>query len=120
MSAFPGRTERTAVAPGWIRLIEYVVMSRSFYDSLLAEDRAVIDRAARVMILQQRSWYRAAADSALERLQDAGVTISRPDREPFRAAARSVYEDWADRVGGMARLEEILSLGDSVRVRGIR
>jgi tripartite ATP-independent transporter DctP family solute receptor len=102
---------------GWIRLIEYVVMSRSFYDDLSAEDRAVIDRAARAMILQQRSWYRAAADSALERLREAGVRISNPDREPFQAAARRVYEDWADRVGGMARLEEILSLGDSVRVR---
>ena len=102
---------------GWIRLIEYVVMSRSFYDELSPEDRGVIDRAARTMILQQRSWYREEAESALERLREAGVRISNPDREPFRAAARRVYEDWADRVGGMARLEEILSLGDSARVR---
>ena len=102
---------------GWIRLIEYVVMSRSFYDELSPEDRGVIEGAARTMILQQRSWYREEADSALERLREAGVRISSPDREPFRAAARRVYEDWADRVGGMARLEEILSLGDSVRER---
>ncbi len=98
---------------GWIRLVEYVVMSRSFYDSLAAQDRAVIDRAARAMILQQRAWYRAEADAALERLRVAGVTISSPDREPFRVAARSVYEEWADRVGGMAKIEEILSMGES-------
>jgi len=98
---------------GWIRLIEYVVMSRPFYDSLAPQDRAVIDRAARAMIVQQRVWYRAEADAALERLRAAGVTISSPDREPFRAAAQSVYEEWADRVGGMARIEEILSLGES-------
>jgi tripartite ATP-independent transporter DctP family solute receptor len=102
---------------GWIRLIEYVVMSRSFYDSLPAEDRALIDRAARAMILQQRSWYRAEADSALRRLREAGVRISSPDREPFRAAAQSVYEEWGHRVGGMDRIAAILALGDSVTVR---
>ena len=102
---------------GWIRLVEYVVMSRSFYDNLSVEDRVVIDRAARAMILQQRTWYRAEADSALERLREAGVRISSPDREPFRAVARSVYEEWADRVGGMARIEAILGLGESEPVR---
>jgi tripartite ATP-independent transporter DctP family solute receptor len=102
---------------GWIRLIEYVVMSRSFYDNLSAEDRGVIERAARAMILQQRSWYRAEADSALQRLREGGVRITSPDREPFRAAARIIYEEWADEVGGMARIEAILGQGESVRVK---
>ncbi len=92
-------------------------MSRPFYDGLAGEDRAVIDRAAHAMIRQQRSWYRAAADSALVRLREEGVTISNPDREAFRAAARRVYDDWADRVGGRVMLDEILRLGDSVRGR---
>jgi len=102
---------------GWIRLIEYVVMSRSFYQSLSPHDRGVIDRAARAMILQQRSWYRAEADAALRRLREAGVTVSSPDREPFRAAARSVYEDWAHEVGGMDKIEEILALAKSTTGR---
>jgi tripartite ATP-independent transporter DctP family solute receptor len=102
---------------GWIRLIEYVVMSRTFYEDLSAEDQAVIDSAARAMILQERSWYRDEADAALQRLREAGVRISSPDREPFRAAARSVYEEWADRVGGMQKIEAILNLGESRRVR---
>jgi TRAP-type C4-dicarboxylate transport system substrate-binding protein len=102
---------------GWIRLIEYVVMSRSFYDGLTAEDRRAIDRAARVMILNERSWYRAEADSALERLREAGVTIITPDRGPFRDAARSLYEEWADRVGGIEKIETILALADSVASR---
>jgi TRAP-type C4-dicarboxylate transport system substrate-binding protein len=102
---------------GWIRLVEYVVMSGSFYDSLSAEDRAVIDRAGREMVLQQRAWYRAEAESALERLREAGVRISSPDREPFRAAARGVYEEWADRVGGMATIDAIRDLATSERSR---
>jgi tripartite ATP-independent transporter DctP family solute receptor len=93
---------------GWIRLLEYVVMSRSFYERLPVDDRRIIDTAARAMILEQRTLYRAEADSALARLREAGVQISFPDREPFRDAARKVYAAWADRVGGMWRIEEIL------------
>ena len=98
---------------GWIRLIEYVVMSRAFYEGLSRADRRVVEQAARTMILQQRSWYRAEAESALERLREAGVRITTPDRGPFRAAARVVYQDWADEVGGMERIEEILGMGGS-------
>lgn len=105
------------VRVGWIRLVEYVVMGRSFYEALSADDRAVIDRAARTMIVQQREWYRAEADDALERLREAGVTISTPDREPFRAAARGVYEEWADRVGGIERIEAILDRSESGSTR---
>jgi tripartite ATP-independent transporter DctP family solute receptor len=94
---------------GWMRLIEYVVMSRSFYDSLSPADQEVIDAAARTIVLRQREWYRAEADAALLRLQEEGVRISHPDREPFRAAARRVHEQWAARVGGMEKIEEILS-----------
>ena len=100
---------------GWIRLVEYVVMSRSFYDGLEERDRVVIDSAARVMILQQRAWYRAEADSALIRLQEAGVEICFPDRAPFRDAARGVYEAWAQRVGGMETIEAILARSGMAR-----
>jgi len=88
-------------------------MRRSFYDDLSPEDRRVIDDAARTMIVRQRAWYRGEADSALARLREAGVEISGPDKAPFRAAARGVYEAWADRVGGMDRIEAILSVAGS-------
>jgi TRAP-type C4-dicarboxylate transport system substrate-binding protein len=92
--------------------MEYVVMSRDFYEGLPPRDRAVIDEAARAMVLQERTAYRAAADSAVQKLRDAGVTITRPDREPFRAAAQAVYQEWAPRVGGMDRIQDILDLGN--------
>jgi tripartite ATP-independent transporter DctP family solute receptor len=93
---------------GWIRLLEYVIMSRSFYDGLSEGDQRIIDAAAREMIRQQRALYRAEADSALAKLQEAGVRVSYPDREPFREAARTIYSDWADRVGGIQLINEIL------------
>jgi TRAP-type C4-dicarboxylate transport system substrate-binding protein len=98
---------------GWIRLIEYVVMSQAFYNALPEADRTIVDQAAREMIVQQRAWYRAEADSALRRLEELGVAISTPDRGPFRARARQVHEDWAGRVGGKDKIEAILAAGDS-------
>jgi len=97
---------------GWIHLIEYVVMSRVFYERLTEEDRTVVDRAARRMIEREREWYRTAETDALERLREAGVTITSPDRAPFREAALRVYADWAERVGGMERIERILRFMD--------
>jgi len=93
---------------GWIRLVEYVIMSGAFYDRLSAKDRRIVDAAARQMIHQQRDLYRAAADSAFAELQEAGVQVTYPDREPFRAAARDLYAEWADKVGGMQLIDEIL------------
>jgi len=95
---------------GWIRLVEYVVMSRDFYDGLSLGDRAVIEEAARAMIVRERASYRAAADSALQRVRKSGVTITNPDRGPFRKAARAVYQEWAQEVGGMDRIREILEM----------
>ena len=52
-----------------------------------------------------------------QKLMDAGVTISTPDPGPFRAAARVVYEDWANRVGGIETIEAILKMGESEATR---
>ena len=93
---------------GWIRLLEYVVMSSSFYESLSPDDRQIIDSASRAMISEQRALYRAETDSALARLREIGVEISFPNREPFREAARAVYAAWAERVGGLELIEEVL------------
>jgi tripartite ATP-independent transporter DctP family solute receptor len=98
---------------GWIRLVEYVVMSGSFYERLSPEGRAIVDGAARTMIRQQRAWYREETAAALERLRAAGVHVTQPDREPFRDAARQLYDVWADKVGGMDKIDAILSQRDA-------
>ena len=94
---------------GWIHLVEYVVMSRVFYERLPQPYRDVVDRAAGEMILRERQWYREAEAAAQEELERAGALFSYPDREPFRRAARLVYLEWADRVGGLPLIERILS-----------
>jgi tripartite ATP-independent transporter DctP family solute receptor len=94
---------------GWIHLVEYVVMSRVFYDRLPEDLRGIVDAAARRMVDKEREWYRASDARALEELIAAGVQITRPDRASFRRAADRVLAEWADRVGGMPLIRRIRS-----------
>lgn len=93
---------------GWIHLVEYVVMSRFFYERLPGPYKKIINDAAVIMITSERRWYRANDESVLEKLKSEGVKMTYPDRQPFRDASRNVYQKWASRVGGMDLIERIL------------
>jgi len=93
---------------GWIHLIEYVIMSRYFYERLPQEYKLIIDDAAAVMIDKERCWYQENDQLVLEKLKDAGVCIAYPDRKDFSEASLEVYENWADRVGGLDLIEQII------------
>lgn len=93
---------------GWIHLVEYVIMSRYFYEKLPPDLQAVIDSAAKEMIERERQWYYEAEQEALARLIEAGVKLSSPTRRPFLDASQKVYLGWADRVGGLELIEKIV------------
>jgi TRAP-type C4-dicarboxylate transport system substrate-binding protein len=93
---------------GWIHLIEYVTMSRYFYERLPQEYKLIIDDAAAVIIDKERRWYQENDQLVLEKLKDAGVSITYPDRKEFSEASIKVYENWADRVGGLDLIEQII------------
>jgi tripartite ATP-independent transporter DctP family solute receptor len=93
---------------GWIHLIEYVVMSRYFYDRLPLEFKKIIDDAAFAMIHKERQWYSENDEKALLKLVEEGIKITHPDRTPFVEASQKVYKEWADEVGGMDLIERII------------
>jgi TRAP-type C4-dicarboxylate transport system substrate-binding protein len=93
---------------GWIHLIETVIMSRYFYDRLSQEHKKIIDEAALEMIQKERQWYGESEEEALLQLVGKGVKVTRPDRRPFVKASQKVYEEWADRVGGMDLIVRII------------
>jgi TRAP-type transport system periplasmic protein len=92
---------------GWIHLIEYVIMSRYFYERLPDEYKKIIDQAAAEMIRKERQWYTEEEERALAVLKDEKVVVTYPNREAFVKAARQVYKEWADKVGGMDLIEKI-------------
>lgn len=93
---------------GWIHLIETVIMSRYFYERLSLAHKRIIDDAALVMIHKERQWYSESEEKALLELVKQGVKITSPDRGPFIEASQKVYEEWAQKVGGMDLIERII------------
>ena len=92
---------------GWINLIGYTVMSKTFYDSLPAEYQKIIDDASKESTRLERKLYAEWEVERLEDLKAKGVEVSYPDVEPFRKAAQKVYEKYADEVGGMELIDAI-------------
>ncbi len=92
----------------WIHLIEYVILSRVFYEKLPLDFQTIIDEAAYKMILKERQWYRENDESVLEKLKEEGVQFTSPSRQPFAKTSRTVYKDWASKVGGMDLIEKII------------
>ena len=94
---------------GWIHLVEYVIVSRYFFERLPDEYKKVIEEAAQTIIAQERQWYSENDIEFLESLKDEGVQVTYPEREPFREASRKVYQTWADKVGSMDLINRILN-----------
>jgi tripartite ATP-independent transporter DctP family solute receptor len=92
---------------GWIHLVEYVVMSRYFYERLPEEYRSIIDEAALRMIAHERMGYRTNDEITLQKLVAAGVQLTYPDKDRFLEASQEVYKEWAEKVGGMELIERI-------------
>ncbi len=93
---------------GWIHLIEYVVMSRYFYERLPDEYKMIIDEAAEEMIRMERRWYGEEEEKAMAVLEEEGVVITHPDREAFVKEARKVHREWAEKIGGMELIKSII------------
>jgi len=102
---------------GWIHLVEYVVMSLYFYERLPDEYRMIIDDAAQQMIALERVGYRTADEETLQKLVDAGVQLTYPDKDKFLEASQQVYKDWAEKVGGMELIERIRRFEYTSRIK---
>lgn len=95
---------------GWLECVNPVLMDLEFWNSLTAEQQEIITAAAANMIKSERDLYAKSEEEALEKLKNMDtVKITYPDRAPFKEAAQSVYEKWAEELGGMEKIEEILN-----------
>jgi TRAP-type C4-dicarboxylate transport system substrate-binding protein len=60
------------------------------------------------MIANERKWYRENDSEMLARLNGEGVRMSYPDKKPFQEASQKIYKMWAEKVGGMELIRQIL------------
>ena len=76
------------------------------WNKLSPTQQSWLKQAVQESVAHQRKLWLTATDAALEAVQEAGVTVLRPDKRPFREAVVPLYESlegtelyrWAERI----------------------
>lgn len=71
---------------------EVLVIAKSSWDKLSAEDQALVKQAARDSVLKQRELWAAREEESRKKVEEAGSQITTPDKQPFIDAMKPVYE----------------------------
>ncbi len=94
---------------GWLHLVAPVVMSKPFYDKLPKDLQLIVDESLHELVDFERQLYTDIDNGLLSELEKGGARITYPDKAPFIEASKSVYDKWANQVGGWERINEIVN-----------
>jgi TRAP-type C4-dicarboxylate transport system substrate-binding protein len=84
-----------------------LVFSRKLYDELPSEIQEAVLKAGEASVRAEREAMARMTESALVELQDRGIQFNEVDRDAFLEKVQEVYSNNADRVGGLAMIEEV-------------
>lgn len=90
-------------------VVTALIFSRKIYDRLPADLQAAVLEAGSASVEAEREATAKQSASALGQLKELGLQFIDVDRELFREKVRSVYENNAARVGGMALIEKVVN-----------
>jgi tripartite ATP-independent transporter DctP family solute receptor len=76
---------------GWLNMTAPVFMQKAAYDMLPADIQTAVSEAGAESAAWQRQYVDDQEKPLLDALVEKGVTITRPDPEPFREAAVPLY-----------------------------
>lgn len=76
------------------RLPDILVISTRVWDSMKPEYQKILQEAVDESVEYQRKIWTQAEESDMKIVEDAGVTIIRPDKGPFRESVKSVWEEF--------------------------
>lgn len=94
---------------GWLECVNPVLMDLEFWNELSEEQQAIVEEASANMIDLERELYAQSEKDCLKELEKLDITITYPDRTPFQEAARKTYEQYAESLGGMDKIDAILN-----------
>lgn len=92
---------------GWLIMGCGLVVNEEWFSNLDEETQQAITEAAVYSATVERDEYKQLDDECYQKLVDAGVNITEPDTEPFKQVAQTVWEEYADEVGGMDLINSI-------------
>ncbi len=90
-------------------LPDIVVIGTRVWNRMTAEQQRILQEAADESVVYQRKLWAEAEAADLKAVEEAGVTILRPDKGPFRKSVRSVWEEFeGTEIGDLIhRIEEV-------------
>jgi tripartite ATP-independent transporter DctP family solute receptor len=75
-------------------LPDILIISARVWNSLSPEFQQILQEAVDESVEYQRKIWTEAEKNDLKSVQDAGVTVIYPDKEPFRKSVRSVWDEF--------------------------
>jgi tripartite ATP-independent transporter DctP family solute receptor len=76
------------------RLPDILVISTRVWKNLTPEFQQILQEAVDESVEYQRKIWTEAEEEDMKKVQDEGVKVIRPDKEPFRASVKSVWEEF--------------------------
>ena len=86
-----------------------LIFSRKLFDDLPPDIQQAVLKAGEASVLAEREAMARMTEEAHEELMARGIQFNEVDRDAFLERVQEVYENNADRVGGMAMIEEVSS-----------
>lgn len=80
--------------------MDVICMNLELWESLSEEDKAIVNDAMEAATEYDREIWDAAVEESLQKLEEGGATITRPDDatlDSFREAMNPIYEEYASR-----------------------
>jgi tripartite ATP-independent transporter DctP family solute receptor len=90
---------------GWLSLTAPIVLSERKYQSLTPDLRNALMQAGEESAVFERQFVVDGEAKLVEEVRARGVTITDPDKAPFQAAARPLYDRFLQTAADKARLK---------------
>lgn len=84
-----------------------VLFSKKRWDALSPSMQTAVLEAGRASVVAARQAQDTLTREAFEQLKDKGIEFYEVDKDLFRAKVQPIYEKYADRVGGIALIEQV-------------
>jgi tripartite ATP-independent transporter DctP family solute receptor len=69
--------------------------SQFTWERLTDEEKEILRNAAQESAIYQRKLWEESTNEAMEAVQEAGIEVVRPDKEPFREKLQPMYDEYA-------------------------
>jgi tripartite ATP-independent transporter DctP family solute receptor len=79
-----------------VRVPDMLVISTRVWNNLDSDEQKILANAVNKSVEFNRSLWKKAEKGSLEKVQEAGVTIIRPDKKPFQEAVGPMWDKYKD------------------------